>query len=50
MQYLLNQIKLENDNCSLLRNIETLMEKYHIDNYKRMGIPYPLKQIIAVFN
>ena len=47
MQYILNQIGLDNVENGLLLDVARLMEKYHIENYKRMGMPYPIKQIIA---
>lgn len=47
MQYLLNQIDLENDKNSFLKEIDSLIEKYHIENYKRMGMPFPLDIIIS---
>lgn len=45
MQYLLNQIGLDEKN-SLLFKISALIEKYHITNYKRMGMPCSLESII----
>ena len=49
MQYLLNQIGLEDDENGLLQDVSRLMEKYHIENYKRMGMSCSLKQIIEEF-
>ena len=48
IQYLLNQIGLDEGSNQFLKGVQSLMEKYHIENYKRMGIPIPLKQIIDV--
>ena len=49
MQYLLNQIGLENKESNLLKDVSSLMEKYHIENYKRMGMPCRLRSIISKF-
>lgn len=45
MQYLLNQIGLDEKN-SLLFKVSDLIKKYHITNYKRMGMPCSLESII----
>ena len=46
MQYLLNQIGLDKEN-SLLSDVCTLMRKYHIENYRRMGMPRSLETLIS---
>ena len=46
MQYLLNQIGLDSDETSLLEDVSSLMGKYHIENYKRLGMPAELDAII----
>lgn len=46
MQYLLNQIGLDKEN-SLLSDVCTLMRKYHIENYRRMGMPSSLEILIS---
>lgn len=46
IQYLLNQIDFQNKENIFFQDISILMEKYHIENYKRMGIPYPINQVI----
>ena len=48
MQYLLNQIGLEESENCLLKDVAFLMDKYHIENYRRMGMPNPMKQILLV--
>ena len=50
MQYLLNQIGLDSDETSLLEDVSSLMGKYHIENYKRLGMPAELDAIILVLH
>ena len=46
MQYLLNQIGLDKKN-SFLSDVCFLMQRYHVENYKRMGMPDSLESIIS---
>lgn len=49
MQYLLNQIGLDKKN-SFLFKVSDLIKKYHITNYKRMGMPCSLESIILLIS
>ena len=45
-EYIAVYKKVQSGDMSAYSKMASLMEKYHIENYKRLGIPIPLKQII----
>ena len=48
IQYLLTQIGLEEGTNQFLKEVQFIMEKYHIDNYKRLGMGYSQHDVFYV--
>ena len=48
IQYLLNQIGLGEGTNQFLKEIQFIMEKYRIDNYKRLGMGYSQHDVFHV--
>ena len=48
IQYLLTQIGLEEGTNQFLKEVQFIMEKYRIDNYKRLGMGYSQHDVFYV--